>query len=173
MMSFAVNIWNKIEKLVYVVLGWLFKIVHKELSDAAFKSFMQFIKFGIVGVSNTLVAYTIYAVTLIILRHLNVLIKFDFLIAQVVSFMLSVLWSYFWNSRMVFTVEEGKHRNKYFTLFKTYVSYSFTGLFLNSFLLVLFINVFHVSAFVAPVVNLFVNVPINFLLNKFWAYKQS
>ena len=83
-----------------------------------------------------------------------------------------MLWSFYWNSRKVFTIEEGKHRSKLRTLIKTYVSYSFTGLFLNSVLLILLIDILHVSAFIAPVVNIAINVPINFLLNKFWAYKQ-
>ncbi len=166
------KLWNLLERIVYIVLKPVFNLLHKDLTDDIFKSFMQFVKFGLVGVSNTIVSYSIYACTLMILKWSGVYIRYDFLIAQITAFLLSVLWSFYWNSRKVFTIEEGKHRSKLRTLIKTYVSYSFTGLFLNSVLLILLIDILHVSAFIAPVVNIAINVPINFLLNKFWAYKQ-
>lgn len=58
---------------------------------------------------------------------------YDYLIATGIGFVLSVLWSFFWNNKFVFTVGEGEKRSVLKALLKTYVSYSFTGLFLNSF----------------------------------------
>ena len=29
----------------------------------------------------------------------------------------------------------------------------------------------HVSEFVAPIINLLISVPINFVINKFWAFR--
>jgi len=72
---------------------------------------------------------------------------------------------------MVFVKEEGQQRNLWKALIKTYISYSFTGLFLNSALLVLWVDVLHISEFVAPIVNLLISVPLNFIINKFWAFK--
>ncbi|WP_294218999.1 hypothetical protein [Pseudobutyrivibrio sp.] len=37
---------------------------------------------------------------------------------------------------------------------KTYISYSFTGLFLNSILMVLWVQVVGTSEFVAPIINI-------------------
>ena len=63
---------------------------------------IQFIKFGIVGLSNTLLGYVIYVVTLRILRAAQVFPEADIFLAQLVMFLLSVLWSFYWNNRMVF-----------------------------------------------------------------------
>ena len=56
---------------------------------------------------------------------------------------------------------------------KTYISYSFTGLFLNSILLILWVKICGISEFIAPVINLVVSVPLNFMINKFWAFKDK
>lgn len=74
---------------------------------------------------------------------------------------------------MVFVKEEGQERNLWKALIKTYISYSFIGLFLNSILLVLWVKLVNVSEFVAPIFNLIISVPINFLINKFWAFRSD
>lgn len=68
-------------------------------------------------------------------------------------------------------LKEGEERSVFGTLAKTYVSYSFTGLFLNSVLMVLWVQVFHISKFLGPIINLLLSVPLNFLINKFWAFQ--
>ena len=70
-------------------------------------------------------------------------------------------------------MEEGERRSLFPALIKTYVSYSFTGLFLNSLLMFLWVRVFHISEYLAPIFNLLISVPINFLINKFWAFKKE
>lgn len=131
----------------------------------------QFVKFGIVGLSNTIVSYVLYAGGLLLFRRFGLFGGKDYLAAQAVAFALSVLWSFYWNSRFVFRLEEGGKRSRWKALLKTYVSYSFTGLFLNGALLVLWVGKFHISEFAAPFINLLVSVPLNFLMNKFWAFK--
>ena len=167
------QIWNRIEKIAYAILKKMFGVLHKELSDETFEACMQFLKFGIVGVSSTIISYLLYAVSLFLLRYFGVSQKIDYLAAQVIAFMLSVLWSFWWNSQLVFVPQEGKERSWIRTLVKTYISYSFTGLFLNSVLLVLWVSVLHISEYVAPLMNLVISVPINFLVNKFWAFKNN
>ena len=107
------------------------------------------------------------------MKKLCILPDEDYVIAQIIAFILSVLWSFFWNNKIVFTLETGARRNLWKTLAKTYVSYSFTGLFLNSILIVLWVEKLHISEFVAPIINLIVSVPLNFLINKFWAFKSE
>lgn len=82
--------------------------MNKELTDNVYETFMQFIKFGIVGLSNTGISYLIYAGSLIWFRHLNMFSESDYLIAQFVAFVLSVLWSFYWNNKMVFVIEKEK-----------------------------------------------------------------
>lgn len=164
-------LWNFVEKVVYAVVHFLFSIVGKELSDETFDAFMQFVKFGIVGVSNTVISYLIYVVSLIAFKKFGWFSTYDYLVSQGVAFILSVLWSFYWNNKMVFTVQEGQKRNIWKALLKTYISYSFTGLFLNSILIVLWVRVLGISEFLAPIINLLISVPTNFLINKFWAFK--
>lgn len=164
-------IWKIIEIVSNTVIELLFKIARKELTDEIRNSFTQFVKFGIVGLSNTVISYVIYAGSLLVLRKMDVLQNISYLIAQVIAFVLSVLWSFYWNNQFVFSITEGEHRSIWKALMKTYISYSFTGLFLNSILLILWIQIIGISEFLAPIFNLLISVPLNYLINKFWAFK--
>lgn len=166
-------IWNIIEMISGAVFRVFFKVVGKEYTDDINEALMQFVKFGIVGVSNTVISYVLYTVTLLALRGLHIFAGYDYLIATAIAFILSVLWSFYWNNKMVFVMAEGQSRNLWKALLKTYVSYSFTGLFLNSVLMVLWVQIFHISEFIAPIINLLVSVPVNFVINKFWAFKTE
>ncbi len=167
-------VWTFIEKIVYTVLALLFRIIGKDLTDGIFNSFMQFVKFGIVGLSNTVISYVLYVAGLLVFRKLDILPDNGYLVAQAVAFVLSVLWSFYWNNKLVFALQEGDDRSILKALVKTFISYSFTGLFLSSILLVVWVKVLHISEFIAPIINLLVTVPLNFVINKFWAFgKQS
>lgn len=133
----------------------------------------QFIKFGIVGLSNTLVSYGLYALTLLLFDWCRIGFAYDYLVAQVVSFFLSVLWSFYWNNRFVFGLKEGEKRSLFKSMLKTYASYSVTGIFLSSILLVFWIRVVGMSEFLAPIANLVVTVPLNYLLSKYWAFARE
>ena len=166
-------IWDLIEKIVYWLLQKGFRLIKKDLADDVFNNVMQFIKFGLIGVSNTIISYVLYAGSLLIFYEFELFKGIDYYISQVIAFVLSVAWSFYWNNKLVFQLEDGENRSLWKSLLKTYVSYSFTGLFLNSILLALWIEVFHISEFVAPIINLLVSVPINFIINKFWAFKGN
>lgn len=166
-------IWELIERIILTVLKVLFRLLKKELTDETFEAIMQFVKFGFVGLSNTVLAYVVYVVSLLAFRWLGILSDNGYLIAQVISFVISVLWSFCWNNRLVFTLREGEERSIVSSLIKTFISYSFTGLFLNSVLLALWVRVLHISEIIAPIINIPINVPINFIINKFWAFKNK
>ena len=136
-------------------------------------TFIQFIKFGIVGLSNTLLGYVIYVVTLRILRAAQAFPEADIFLAQLVMFLLSVLWAFYWNNRMVFKAKEGEKRDWLPALLKTYVSYAFTSLFLSEVLLALWVKVLGISAYIAPLINLLITVPLNFVLQKYWAFREK
>ena len=77
----------------------LCNLFHVPLTDGKLSSLFQFIKFGFVGVSNTLISYITYIICINIGVH--------YLIASILGFIISVLNSYFWNSKYVF-----KQQNK-------------------------------------------------------------
>ena len=165
----------------------------KKSSKAA--AVIQFIKFGIVGVSNTLVNYLVYL--------LFFSIGVPYLIANALGFIVSVLNAYFWGSRFVFKEDKTRQRRVWWkVLLKTYASY-LLGFFINSFLLWVWVDAVNVgqycgfvgdminavtgiagiqpkeftaetlSGIIGPIINIFVVVPINFVINKFWAYRQK
>lgn len=166
------KIWNWIEKIIYFFLNFICRITNRDLDEKNFEVFMQFVKFSLVGVSNTIISYVLYAASLLVLKKWNMRGTYNYLLAQIVAFVLSVLWSFCWNNKMVFRTEQGQSRSLWRSLIKTYISYSFTGLFLSSALLVFWVSVVHMSEFVAPFLNLIISVPLNFFINKYWAFKE-
>ena len=163
------QIWNKITELLKIILIKGFRLTFLE---SRWDALMQFIKFGIVGVSNTVVSYVIYVISLLLFQKNGWFVKADYLIAQVIAFVLSVLWSFYWNRKYVFNSEDGEAVSWYKALIKTYISYAFTGLFLNTVLSVLWVQILGISKMIAPIVNLLISVPLNFIMNKFWAFKK-
>ena len=160
-------------KVIDAILQFFCKIFHIKLSSTQQTSLMQFIKFGIVGLSNTLISYVIYAVSLLLFQRFAIFGTDAYLVSQVLAFFISVAWSFYWNNKYVFTQNEGETRSIWRALLKTYISYSFTGLFLNTLLLVLWVQLLHISEFIAPIINLLVSVPLNFIINKFWAFRSK
>ena len=135
------------------------KLGIEDISD--FWAFIkQFMKFGIVGISNTLLSLAIY--------YLLVLLGVNYILSNVVAFAVSVLNAYYWNRKYVFGQVEGSKKGR--QLAKVYVSYGFTFL-LSTGLLFLMVAVIGVSEFIAPLINLCITIPLNFLLNKFWAFR--
>ena len=164
------GIWKLLEKIIRFILE---KTVHINISADQWNGLVQFIKFGIVGLSNTVISYLLYVGALLIFQKKQWIPSIDYLVAQVIAFVLSVLWSFYWNNKYVFKQNEGQERNIFAALLKTYVSYAFTGLFLNSVLSFIWVEVIGLSKLIAPIINLLVSVPINFLMNKFWAFKTE
>lgn len=160
-------IWRLIEGVIRFLLT---QILHLKLSEKKLEGALQFVKFGIVGLSNTVISYVIYVIALLVFQAVRVSENVDYLAAQVIAFILSVLWSFYWNNKYVFG-DVDSDRNIVQTLLKTYVSYAFTGLFLNSILAVLWVQVLGIDKMLAPIINLLISVPVNFVMNKFWAFK--
>lgn len=135
------------------------------------RNLIQFIKFGLVGVSNTIVGYVLNLLCLFLLSRYGVC--YDYIIANTVSFVLSVLWSFYWNDRFVFIENKENYRNnRLVRLLKMYMSYAFTGIILNNVLSYVWISVLGISKLIAPLINSAVGVPINYLINKKWTFEE-
>lgn len=130
-----------------------------------FSALIQFIKFGIVGACNTVLGYLITNAGYYVL-HLHEQI------CNLISFLITVLISYLLNSRFVFSGGEEKAQPWYKALAKVYASYALTELVLMGILLFVEERLFGMPHFIATFVNLCVTVPLNFILNKFWAYRK-
>lgn len=123
------------------------------------KLVIQFIKFGIVGLSNTFISLSIY--------YILIYFETNYLVANTVAFVISVLNAYYWNNKFVF--EKGDKGNIK-PLIKTFMAYGITFI-LSTILLFIIVNRLNVSQIIAPLINLIITIPLNFLLNKFWAFK--
>ena len=158
---------SKLKKAAKALLG----TVHIQWSEARWEGCMQFIRFAMVGVTNVAVSYTINITTLALLKGAQ--LAYDYVAANITAFLLSVLWSYYWNSRLVFTVSQGEKRSKAHTLLKAYAAYAFSGLVLNNLLATFWIHVMGVPKYISPLLNLPISIPVNYLTNKLWAYKKE
>ena len=76
------------------------------------------------------------------------------------------------NGNFVFK-ENGEKRSFWKSLLKVYASYSITGVFLTAILLYVEEQLLGIPHYIATLMNLVVTIPLNFVLNKFWAYKQK
>ena len=140
------------------------------LSDNRLSAFVQFLKFCAVGVTNVLVSYSVNVVTLLILRPFG--LKWDYVVANTVAFLLSVLWAYYWNNRYVFRALEENRRSVLSTIIRSYAAYGFNGIILNNVLSTMWIRGLGVSKFLSPLLNLPFTIPINFFINKLWTYRD-
>ena len=127
--------------------------------------FVQFVQFCVVGLSNTLISYLIYAAF--------VLLGWNYILGSIVGFVVSVTNSFYWNNKYVFKQENGKHRSILASYVKTFLSYAATGLVLANILLVIWVELLHLSELLGPIVSLLVTIPLNFILNKLWAFRNK
>ena len=127
--------------------------------------FVQFVQFCVVGLSNTLISYLIYAVF--------VLLGWNYILGSIVGFVVSVTNSFYWNNKYVFKQENGKHRSILASYVKTFLSYAATGLVLANILLVIWVELLHLPELLGPIVSLLVTIPLNFILNKLWAFRNK
>lgn len=140
-------------------------------SENKSESIVQFVKFCLVGVTNTAVAYFLNIGILFLLKDAGW--RWDYIFANVTSFTISIFWAFYWNSKYVFREKPDEIRNKWKALGKTFLSYGFTGYVLNSILLYVLVDMAGMSKYIAPLAVLIVSVPINFLLNKLWAFRTA
>ena len=164
----GVRLWEILDKMLYAIFV---RFLHLKLLEKRWDGFMQFVKFGVVGVTNTVISYTLNVLVLFACAKLHIFERYDYILGNTIAFLLSVLWSFYWNSRYVFGLEEGEKRSPWKALLKTYISYGFTGIILSNILSYVWIRVFGISKYLAPLINLVVSIPVNFLMNKLWAFK--
>ena len=158
-----------VDRVLHTVCTVLLKLVRMDQKPGAAEGLAQFVKFGLIGVSNTLLSYVINIAALWLLAPYH--ISWDYVLGNLIAFVLSVAWSFYWNSRYVFRLRDRCLGTIVKALLKTYASYSATGIVLNNLLSWLWIEQLNISKYVAPIINLVVSVPLNFIINKFWAFR--
>ena len=122
----------------------------------------QFIKFGLVGVSNTVISLAIYYICIYFGMH--------YLIANIIAFAISVMNAFYWNNKYVFARKQDEDRSLLKSALKVFMSYGSTFL-LGTALLFFWVDCLNISDLIAPLINLCITIPLNFILNKLWAFK--
>ena len=161
-------LWNLLESIIHF---FLYKVFRLNLSEERYNGFLQFVKFGLVGLMNTVVNYAVYAVSLLLMEAGNLFPRYDYIIAQVIAFLISVLSAFYFNRKYVFVSDDVEKESWPKALLKTYISYASTGLVLSNVLLYIWIDLLGIPKLIAPVINLLATVPLNYILNKFWAFR--
>ena len=122
----------------------------------------QLFKFGITGIINNGISLGVYYIVIFINAKL-------YLFGCVLGFLVSVLNAYFMNSKFVF--KDKKEDNSKKQIVKTYFLYTL-NLVIGLAILYISVEKFHISEKIAPFISLIITVPINFLANKIWVYKE-
>ncbi len=169
------SVWNFFERIAKIVIFSILGFFKIKLSEEKWAAFMQFVKFCIVGVSNTLISLGVYWICYyLIFGGLSWHDQIKVQLSNIIAFVISVTNAYYWNSKYVFSCGIRRTFKMHVCAYlKAFFSYSLTGLFLSAALLWLWTDVCGVNSGVAPVINLLITIPLNFILNKFWAFANN
>lgn len=146
-------------------MKWLMSKLGVQNKTDLYKLLWQFFKFGLVGVSNTAVSMAVYYLFLWINPDL-------YMLGSVLGTILSIFNAFIWNDLFVFTGNHKDFKSVMRRLGKTYVSYGGTSL-LSIILVWVEVNLLYVDKLYAPILNLFITIPLNYLINKFWTFKSK
>ena len=124
-----------------------------------FFKYEKFIKFAIVGFGNLFISLVTY--------YLLVFFSINYQIANIGGFITGSLNGYIWNKLWVFK----ENKQNIISIIKFYSTYLATWL-LSAVLLYIWIEVIGISDKIAPVINIFITTPINYLLNKYWVFNK-
>lgn len=117
----------------------------------------RFLKFGTVGVFNTLI--TLGSYTLLIYIGMN------YLLANVLGYMLGVLNSYYWNKKWVFKAGDVKA-----DVFLKFASVNVFTLGFNTLILYLLVHYAGIHPVLANIVAIGSGMVLNYLLNARWTF---
>lgn len=122
----------------------------------------QFIKFGIVGASSTVIDWNIF-------YFFNYVFGIYYLTAKVLSFSVAVINSFIWNRRWTFRSIDPNSKKE----FTKFLIVALVGLSLNALIMYLAVSIFHTRKIVGLACATGIVTSWNFLINKFYTFKHS
>ena len=160
-----------------IINNWL-KRIH---DTRIYKKYRQFFMFCVVGASNFLIASVVYYTVLWLFgcfpdeknsqdTIIAFLFRYDYQIANVLAFIVSVLNAYILNRVWVFRKEAKKTAKG--AVLRFFASYGFTFL-LALFLAWFWVEIASVSKIYVPFINVLITTPINFLLSKYFSFRKK
>ncbi|MBC5639019.1 MULTISPECIES: GtrA family protein [Clostridia] len=121
---------------------------------------IRFVKFGMVGVINTLVNWIIFFI-------LNALGMY-YILANIIAYILGTVNSYLWNTLWVF-----KYKDKAST--ETTIKFiilNLIGLGLNTGILYVLVDLCNLNKFIGLVITTAIVMIINYIVNKLWVFSK-
>ena len=158
----------------------------KQLENGRFAPLMQFVKFGLVGVSNTLISWVMDLLSYYVLfkdvamfdgavsllGRMGVTAAGEDIrvwVATLLAFIAGTINSFILNNRFVFRAEKKQSPGQLAKAFvKTLLCYALTGIVLAP-LMKMWLKEL-VPYWLASPITLIITIPLNFLMNKFWAF---
>ena len=122
----------------------------------------QFIKFGLVGASSTIIDWGIY---LVLTRFLGIY----YIMAKILSFSIAVINSYIWNRRWTFRSNNPQKLRE----FIKFLIIAFVGVVLNSMIMYIVVDFVHLGDLYGLVFASGIVMFWNFLANKYYTFKES
>lgn len=121
---------------------------------------ISIIKFGIIGISNTLINWIIFFL-------LN-LVEVNYILANIIAYSLATINSYIWNSKWVF-----KYNNEKLVSSLKFIIVNLVGLILNTIILFILVDMFNINKIISLVMATGVVMIINYISNRLWVFKQK
>lgn len=119
----------------------------------------KFLKFGLVGILNTII-------TIIIFNILRV-IGMNMIIANSIGYICGMINSYFWNNKWVF-----KSNSKDIITIGKFIVVNVITMFINNFILILLVRNMGINEVISQGAALVLTIVINFVGNKLWTFNK-
>ncbi len=124
---------------------------------------IQFLKFSLVGLSNTIITYCVYCVL--------IALGMQYIFSYIVGFLAGMINSFIFNNKYVFPT--ANKNNQIETFAKMVIVYFFIGIILGNIILYGLVEKLYFSKYLAPIIVLFFTTPLNFIFNKYWAFNTK
>lgn len=119
----------------------------------------RLLKFGTVGVFNTLITIVSYSLLLAV--------GINYLLANIIAYGLGVINSYYWNKNWVFQSTSG-----HLKLFWKFVIVNLITLAVNTLSLYLFVDYLGIHPVIGQIFSIGVGMVLNYLLNQKWTFNE-
>ncbi len=149
------------------------ELIEKLKAHPLYAPVMQFARFGLVGVSNTAISYAVEMLGYYVLFAGSPLDeRAKVVLVSALSFLVSTVNSYYWNNRFVFKGGQKSVAGHLAAYLRMAACYAVTGLALSP-LIKLGLGKLGLPFWAASISTLIVTIPLNFILNKFWAFARK
>lgn len=121
---------------------------------------IQFLKFGTVGIFNTLITIVTFAVL--------VYIGLNYILANIFAYALGVLNSFYWNKNWVFKAKSDSNK-----LLLKFITVNLVTLIINTSILYFLVNLLSLNTYLSQIIATGIGLIFNFVLNKKWTFETQ